>query len=135
MSAINFPSQNDVENVNKQSLPHPKFQPQPDFGVMTGTFTTGCYLIIDANGSYGQVKLAIQKQSAEKVSSYEAEYFSLANIHNSPDMITIAAITAITAIAKSRKIFTTPSKQQLITFKERHRLQPQRWISYDVVGG
>jgi DNA polymerase family B len=83
-------------------------------------------IIIDANGSYGQVKLAIQKQSAEKVSSYEAEYFSLANIHNSPDMITIAAITAITAIAKSRKIFTTPSKQQLITFKERHRLQPQR---------
>jgi hypothetical protein len=71
MSAINFPSQNDVENVNKQSLPHPKFQPQPDFGYyMTGTFTTVCYLIIDANGSYGQVKLAIQKQSAEKVSSY-----------------------------------------------------------------
>jgi hypothetical protein len=86
---------------------------------MTGTFTTECYLM-DANGSYGRVKLAIQKQSAEKVSSYETEYFSLANIHNTPAMITIAAITAIAATAKSRRIFTTSLQQQLVIFKERH---------------
>jgi hypothetical protein len=98
--------------------------PCPDH-YMTGKFTTEHYLM-DVDGNYGQVKLEIHKQSAEKVSSYESEPFSLANIENSPDMITIAAITAIVATAKLRKIFTSSSQKQLVIIKERSSILQQQ---------
>jgi hypothetical protein len=99
--------------------------PYPD-DYMTGKFTTEYYLT-DLDGNYGQVKLEIHKRSAEKVSFYEAgEYFSLANIKNSPAMVLVAAMTAIVATAKLRKIFTS-SQKQLVIIKERSSiLQQQR---------
>jgi DNA polymerase family B len=117
-------AETETDGIQLSSLPSPKSDGNscPDH-YMTGKFTT----------AYGQVKLEIHKQSAEKVSSYESEHFSLANIENSPDMITIAAITAITAIAKSRNF--TSSQQQLVIVKERQPvglllrpLQPKSFI-------
>jgi hypothetical protein len=90
---------------------------------MTGKFTSEHYLY-DADDNYGLVKLEIHKQSAADISSYESEHFSLANIKNSPSIVLVAAMTAIVATVKLRKIFTSSSQQELVIIKERPPVQP-----------
>ena len=62
------------DGIQLSSSPSPQYdngkEPKPDDSpdhYMTGKFTTEHYLM-DVDGNYGQVKLEIHKQSAEKVS-------------------------------------------------------------------
>ena len=52
----------------------------------TGSFTTKWHTDV------GEVKLVVHKRSVEKVSSYQADFLSLANIVNTPDMVIITAV-------------------------------------------